>query len=199
MPIKLSRKYPNRINSRYSKDPKAAASNIADIDVAMREPIKIMNNKLGYATLGCCEGHKNPINPYQKMIKIPCDVKPCKLKPYESYIGFYLPICLHSPLIDFLLSKNFFAAGGYIAMGKLYIANSSESNFYQRYSEGVALIYGTDGALKGDTFLVTIQVEPIEMPNSQKKWDELRDNGWETWLNLLLQFNNKQEKNEHLF
>jgi hypothetical protein len=192
MPIKLTRKYPRKIRLRYSKTPEAASSPTADIDPAMREPIKIMNQKLGYETFGCCEGHKDPVNPYQKKFKVPKGVRMIKGKPYDSYIGFYLPITYHLPLIDFLIKRKFFAAPAYIAGGSIYVSNNItgyNANFYQRYRDGVGLVYGTDGAMKGDRFGVTIQVLPIQMPKSQKQWDELRDTGWETWLNLLQKFN----------
>ena len=70
----------------------------------MVEPVRKINKIIGYKTFASCEGHKNTKNPHQKP-RSPSHSITIDGEPYSSYVGFYLPLLQHCPLVDFLLNR----------------------------------------------------------------------------------------------
>lgn len=189
MSIKLSRSYPADSMDRYTKDPDLIGVNNANIDAAMVEPVQIMNQVLGYRTFGSCEGHKDMKNPHLIIKKKPKS-KTILLHgaPFSSYIGFLLPITELNPLIDFLNECGFEEPLAYIAHGKIQSPNPEEAHEYIKELDGTVLVFSIGGWLEGDCYKVSIHILPIENPKSHKEWDNMRDKGFEVWLNILYNF-----------
>lgn len=184
--IRLSRDYPRNPRERYTRKPEAIGGDVEDVDAAIVGPVRMMNNIIGFKTYASCEGHLDPNNPNTAIKPGPDDTMPVG-EPFASYIGFYLPICDHGPLVDFLCDHGFFAtAAGYYSLGRA--TGNNGTRIYIKYDGGAVLTYSNGGRLEGDTFMVRIGAEPRDMLYSQEEWDYLRDKGWETWLNLFDQY-----------
>jgi len=180
--VRLTGGYPADPKARFTRSPGAVGSGYADVDAAIAEPVRLMNEALGFTTYASCEGHLDPVNPH---VPIPVDSEALsRIEPCVSYIGFYLRADEHVALVGFLCDHGFQSAySGYFARGRA--TGRSLPRNYVRYSGEAVLSFHLSERVNGDMATARASVEPRDMPLGQAEWDRLRDSAWETWLDLF--------------
>lgn len=195
-------KNPIMRQNRRGKTP--PGSDYGRVDLAMREPVRIINEDLKIRTFACCEYH-------------PCDVNKRQYEvfhykgqeyyytyrlPYRSYIvldlGRYYRV---ASFMDFLKKSGFVEVKDTSPQGRFDVLreddetdmskNIENHTLYAKIPVGVLgfnyTYYGTGEPVDGRC---STDVTPFEKQyiRQWREWDTIRDTGWEYWLQILYNF-----------
>lgn len=206
----------HRVSGTYKSDVEArrVSKNYAggglynEVDGAVKEPVRILNEELGYRTYASCEGHPED---HRKEVGAPIgyiyddEGHVIGSRFQESYIA--LKSVRDADHFERYLLENGFKEG---STKRIYAGGAEGWGIYRNLSNNSCLtanfnkdtptsrtrvslrISGgrvdmgkakwTEWPETGQRFRNTLRVGKVV---DQKSWDGIRDGGWETWLNLL--------------
>jgi hypothetical protein len=202
----ISGSYPKnpllRQNRRVKTPP--GSSDYARVDLAMREPVRIINEDLKLRTFACCEYHPGDLNErhYEVFRYKGRQYDYTYRPPYRSYIvldlGRYHRVL---SLMDFLKKSRFAEDKSTLPQGKFNILMDDDltdttkiiANYTLSTKIPVGVLglsysyYGTGEPVDGR---FCMEVTPFERMYIRhwKEWDHIRDMGWEYWLEILYNF-----------
>jgi hypothetical protein len=196
-----------KVGGSYPKDPvlrqnrrgKADANgDYGKVDLAMREPVRIINEELKLRTLDSCECHPDDVDPKDYEAFRFRDHADCFTyrTPYSSYI--VVDMGKYGNAIKFM---EYLKKLGFIKSGE---ASTKKPNRTQKegetakstvkygiraeFSGGIlGLKYAYEGPKDEMDGVLTIDVASFERQYIRrwKEWDKIRDTGLEYWLELL--------------
>jgi len=174
----------------------------ARVDLAMREPLRILNEELGIRTVSSCEYHPCYLD---KRLYQACQnrwpERYCMDRlPYRSFIvldleKYYRIVSLRDYLarLGFVTDGETSYHGGFDSMDM--DDEEATINLYKgfktEFTSGILGIrYASNAAGIPINCQCSIDVIPSERQNIHqwKEWDHIRDTGWEYWLEILYLF-----------
>lgn len=151
--------YPQEPAGRRFSGNHAGSDDYKMVDAAMKEPVRILNEDIGFQTHASCEGHLEDDSPINSYIAI----KGVKLKDFGEFL-------ISS---GFVFKKSSSMIGKWRA--KIFTTTVKVSNYFSIRLEALPLSNG----------IVSLNVFEEPEPLNQSEWDTIRDCGWYLWLNIL--------------
>lgn len=170
------------------------------VDLAMREPVRVLNEHLRIATFSSCEAHPCEADRrYYDTFRYRHDDFCPYRSPYRSYIGLELGgfgEALH--LVDFLRLLGFTPGPctplpekkerpGAPDVARVRVSYDLSAGFPAGILSFSYRYYGIGRDIDGRC-LIEVKVPPGRPIRAWREWDEARDRGWEYWLELLRLF-----------
>lgn len=168
------------------------------VDLAMREPVRVINERRGIRTIACCECHPDDIDSrcYEVFRHLGQDGSCTLRQPYRSYIWIDLK--------SFENVETFMALLRGCGFGDRKDTRPRSSMEYadrdeiiQVYAEygmelsvgarrlGFEYIYAGGEKMDGGTCSIDIRLQDRQDIRRWEEWDRIRDAGWEHWLEIL--------------
>jgi len=196
------------LNGSYPKNPALRQSrrsldnpgtNYMHVDLAMTEPVRIINEELSIRTLACCEYH-------------PCDLDKRQYEtfqykgrecndPYRGTYRSFIVLDLRkdnkvASFRDFIKKKGFVDDSDISPHGGFDMIDVDDENsrvlvyrgLKAEFCKGIlGLRYAFNAANEPIDNKYVLDVTPLKRAHIRqwKEWDCIRDTGWEYWLEIL--------------
>jgi hypothetical protein len=191
-----------RQNRRVTTPP--GSSDYGHVDLAMREPVRIINEDLNLRTFASCEYHPCDLDKrhYEVFHYNGKEYDYTYRPPYRSYIaldlGRYHRVL---SLMDFLKKSGFTEEKDTSPQGKFDVLKDDDLTDTTKIMENHLLKANIPIATLGLSYSYyatgdpadgrcSIDVTPAEKRHIRRwsEWDKIRDTGWEHWLEILYNY-----------